>query len=94
MTKKLTKSRHKVFAGVLGGIAEYFNWDASLVRVIYVVLSFASTGFPGLLIYIILAMVLPEAPSDHTQTGHRQRREASDVYEETSKDNHSDWSDF
>ena len=37
--KKLTRSRdNRVIAGVLGGIANYFNWDATLVRIIFVVL--------------------------------------------------------
>ena len=47
-------------AGVCGGIAEYFGIDATLVRVGYVVLSVLSTGCPGLLVYIILAFVMPD----------------------------------
>ncbi len=47
-------------AGVCGGIAEYFGIDATLVRVGYVILSVLSTGFPGLLVYIILAFVMPD----------------------------------
>ena len=58
---KLTKSSSdRMFAGVCGGLAEYFDLDASLVRVGYVLLSFLSVGFPGLLVYIILALVLPD----------------------------------
>lgn len=49
-----------MIAGVCGGIAEYFDIDPTLVRVAYVVLSLLSTGFPGLLIYIILAFVMPD----------------------------------
>lgn len=60
-TRKLTKSaRDKMVAGVCGGIAEYFGIDATLVRVAYVILSVLSTGFPGLLVYIILAFVMPD----------------------------------
>lgn len=47
-------------AGVCGGIAEYFGIDSTLVRVAYVILSVLSTGFPGLLVYIILAFVMPD----------------------------------
>ncbi len=60
-TRKLKKTPHdKMVAGVCGGIAEYFGIDATLVRVGYVVLSVLSTGFPGLLVYIILAFVMPD----------------------------------
>ncbi len=58
---KLTKSsRNRMIAGVCGGIADYFDWDPTLVRVGYVVLSVASVGFPGLLVYIILSFIMPD----------------------------------
>jgi phage shock protein C len=44
--------------GVCGGLAEYFDVDASLVRLLFVV--FTLMGGPGLVVYIVLAMVLPE----------------------------------
>jgi phage shock protein C len=47
-------------AGVCGGIAEYFDLDPTLVRVVYVLLSIFSAGFPGTLVYIILWIVIPE----------------------------------
>lgn len=64
MEKKLTKSRNKSLAGVCAGIAEYFNLDPTLVRVAYVLISFCSTGFPGLLLYIILALIMPEKEAE------------------------------
>ncbi len=58
---KLTKSSHdRMVAGVCGGIANYLGWDPTLVRVGYVVLSLFLAGFPGLLVYIILAIVMPD----------------------------------
>jgi phage shock protein PspC (stress-responsive transcriptional regulator) len=48
-------------AGVLGGISEYFGLDSSKVRLAYVVASLLSAGFPGILLYILLWYVLPEA---------------------------------
>ena len=51
-------SRGKI-AGVCAGIADYFGWDASMVRVGYVVLSIFSAGFPGFLAYVILWIVMP-----------------------------------
>jgi phage shock protein C len=60
-TRKLRKTPNdKMVAGVCGGIAEYFGIDSTLVRVGYVFLSVLSTGFPGLLVYIILAFVMPD----------------------------------
>ena len=61
MTKSLTRSRNnKMIAGVCGGIAEYFGWDPTLVRVGYVLASLLFAGLPGLLVYIILAFLIPE----------------------------------
>ncbi len=60
MEKKLTKSPNKMLAGVCAGIAEYFEIDPTLVRVAYAVLSVFSTGFPGLLLYLILMAIMPK----------------------------------
>lgn len=63
--KKLTRSDNKVLAGVLGGIAEYFDVDPTLVRVCYAALSVLSAGFPGILLYIILVLIMPmKGPED------------------------------
>ena len=48
-------------AGVCGGIAESLGWDPTLVRTAYVILSVCSTTFPGLLIYVVLWVAMPEA---------------------------------
>lgn len=55
----LTRSRNKTIAGVCSGIAEYFGWNVTLFRVIYVVVSIMSVAFPGILVYLILWMVMP-----------------------------------
>ena len=61
MEKKLYKSQsNKVFFGVLGGIGDYFELDPTLVRIGYVCLSIFSAGFPGLLLYIIMALIVPK----------------------------------
>jgi phage shock protein PspC (stress-responsive transcriptional regulator) len=59
MQRKLTRSNNQMIAGVCAGIAEYVGWDITLVRVIYAILSVFSAGFPGLLLYIILWIVMP-----------------------------------
>jgi phage shock protein C len=57
--KKLYRSSDRIVAGVCGGIAEYFDLDPTLIRVLYVFLSLFSVGFPGLLLYIILMILIP-----------------------------------
>ena len=59
--KKLYRSNtDKKLAGVCGGIAEYFNIDATLVRLGWVL--FCALGGSGLLAYIIAALVMPDRP--------------------------------
>ena len=59
--RKLRRSqRDRMIAGVCGGIAEYFDLDPVVVRVGYVLLSVLSAGFPGILVYILLWVVIPE----------------------------------
>ena len=66
--RRLTRSsRHKVIAGVCGGIAEYFGMDPTVVRVAYVLISVISVAFPGILAYIILMFVMP-SPEDQDVT--------------------------
>jgi phage shock protein C len=47
-------------AGVCGGLGEYFGFDPTLVRVAYVLLSILSAAFPGILVYVILWILIPE----------------------------------
>jgi phage shock protein C len=47
-------------AGVCGGLARYFNTDATLIRVLFVVLGLL--GGPGIVIYGVLWLVLPIQP--------------------------------
>ncbi|WP_221409144.1 PspC domain-containing protein [Reichenbachiella versicolor] len=60
MNKVLKKSHDKVLAGVCGGLAEYFGLDLTLVRIGYVLISLLSAAFPGLLIYVILWIIMPD----------------------------------
>ena len=59
--KKLYKSRNKVVEGVCAGIAEYFNIDPTVIRVIWAVLALCFGT--GILAYIICALVIPEMPN-------------------------------
>jgi phage shock protein C len=59
--KKLyLSSDNKMLSGVCGGIAEYFDADPTLVRLGWVIASIMTGLFPGLLGYIIAAVIMPE----------------------------------
>jgi phage shock protein C len=61
MEKKLYKSNtNKVMAGVCGGLAEYFDFDASIIRILWA-LSVLLLG-TGILVYIVCALVIPNNP--------------------------------
>ena len=56
----LERSRNdRVIAGVCGGIAKSLGWNSTAVRVLYVIVSIASVAFPGILVYLVLALVIP-----------------------------------
>jgi len=57
--RRLTRSSNKMIAGVCAGIAEYFGWDVTLFRVVFVLVSILSVAFPGILVYVILWIVMP-----------------------------------
>lgn len=59
MNKPLKKSRNKVLSGVCAGLADYFGWDVTLVRVAYTFLTIF-TVFSGILAYLVMAIVMPE----------------------------------
>jgi phage shock protein C len=52
----------KVIAGVCGGLAHSLGWSSTSVRILYVVVSVLSVAFPGILVYIILWIVMPQEP--------------------------------
>jgi len=49
-----------MIGGVVGGLAEYLGMDPTLARVLYVLLSIGSAAFPGLFVYMICWMIIPE----------------------------------
>jgi phage shock protein PspC (stress-responsive transcriptional regulator) len=59
--KRLTRSRtDRMIAGVCGGLAQYFDLDVSIIRILFVVLTIFTAAFPGILVYIIMWIVVPE----------------------------------
>jgi phage shock protein C len=62
--KRLYRSnKDSMLGGVAGGLAEYFNVDPTIVRLVFVLLAFVSVGFPMGLIYLILWVVIPRNPN-------------------------------
>ena len=97
--KKLRRSRNnRIFCGVMGGIAEYFEVDPTIVRVLFLI--FCWTGFP-IFLYILLAIIIPEESTGYyrdnrrrntycyTSGSSRPRKTARRVEEDD-----DDWSDF
>ncbi len=61
--KKLYRSQeNSMLGGVCGGIAEYFSVDPTLIRLAYVLLSLFTAAFPGLILYIICLLIIPNDP--------------------------------
>jgi phage shock protein C len=61
MKKKLYKDKsNAVISGVLSGLSEYLNMDVTLVRIIYLALTLFTTVFPGVILYIIMAFIMPD----------------------------------
>lgn len=58
--RKLRRSKDRMVAGVCGGIAEYYGWKPDRVRIAYVILSILSAAFPGIIVYLLLWLVMPE----------------------------------
>jgi len=52
--------RNRLLGGVCGGLADWLGWDATLVRILYVVVSLLSAAFPGILVYVVLWIVMPD----------------------------------
>lgn len=58
--KKLRRSRqNNMIAGVIGGLAKYFDIDVTVLRIIYVLVSLFSAAFPGIIVYLILWVIMP-----------------------------------
>lgn len=104
--KRLVRSRtNRLVGGVLGGFAEYFGWNANLLRLIYVLVSLAipTHGVLGLLVYVVVMTFMPLDDSRPSTPNFRDlfrggssspqepdRKVIHDVTEQDVKDNHKD----
>jgi phage shock protein PspC (stress-responsive transcriptional regulator) len=60
-SRPLRRSVHdRMIAGVVGGLADFFGIDPAVARIIYVLISIFSAAFPGILVYIILWILIPQ----------------------------------
>ena len=58
--RPFTRSRDdRMIAGVMGGIARRLGLDATLLRVLFVIVSIASAAFPGIIVYLLLWLLMP-----------------------------------
>jgi len=65
--KKLYRSStQKMIAGICGGLAEYFEIDVSVVRILWVIGTLMTAGV-GILIYVVMFFVFPEAPEEQNR---------------------------
>lgn len=75
-TKKLYRSKtNRVIFGVCGGLGEYFEVDPLIIRILFLLLSFSAGT--GVIIYLILAVIIPEA------NGEKKSKKNGDIIEET-----------
>lgn len=73
--KRLTRSRtNRSFLGVLGGLGDYFGVDPVLIRVVFIFAVLMTGLTPGLIAYVIAAMIIPEegAPIIHEHAPYEQ----------------------
>lgn len=60
--KGLRRSRdNKMIAGVMGGLGKHYDIDPTKLRIIFVLVSFFSAAFPGIIVYLILWLLIPKA---------------------------------
>lgn len=59
--RPFTRSRSdRMIAGVVGGIARRFGWNSNVLRVVFVLVSILSAAFPGIIVYLILWLLMPD----------------------------------
>ena len=64
---------HRMIGGVCGGIAEWLGWEPLLVRILFSVVSIASAAFPGLIVYLLLWILMPERAEERPANEFRPR---------------------
>ena len=66
MKKKLYRNtQNKMIAGVCAGVADYFNIDPTIVRILWVLVGLMA--FAGVILYIVCMFIIPEKPNDYIE---------------------------
>ena len=85
MKKKLyCSTKDKKILGVCGGIAEYFDMDPTIVRIIAAASIILFAGLPGLIIYFVLGFIIPkdtEKPYDDSFKKNNDSNDYDDIKE-------------
>lgn len=76
--KKLYRSTDKKISGVCAGVAEYFEIDPTIVRVIYALVTFFTLGLVGVSVYFILAFIIPMRPFPDYQYNEYEENKTND----------------
>lgn len=77
VSKRLYRSRkERQLAGVCGGVADYLGVDPTFVRLLWVI--FAVAGGPGVLLYLIMAAVVPEEPEFEQASAEKAKNDEVD----------------
>jgi phage shock protein C len=64
-SKRLYRSdKNKVFAGICGGLGEYFNVDPVAIRLLWVLVTVITGVLPGIIAYIVAIFIIPHAPRE------------------------------
>lgn len=67
--KKLYRSNtDKVFAGICGGLGEYFDADPVIIRLFWLLVTLFSGGFPGVIAYFFAILLIPRKPHEHSHS--------------------------
>ncbi len=73
MKKKLYCSPDKKICGVCAGLADYFGIDPTIMRFIVGEIAFFTAILPAFIVYLIMAIVIPQAPADYTPDNKAKR---------------------
>lgn len=65
--KKIYLGRDKKLCGLCAGIGNYFNLDPTLIRIAFTTVALFTAIFPALIIYLVLSLVVPQAPDDYVE---------------------------
>lgn len=82
--KVLKKSNNKVICGVCGGLGEYLNFDATIIRLIICIITVFGVG-SGVVIYILAALIMPPADSQNLYSDDVDNLKSANISEEEVK---------